>query len=153
MSDILQTSIKIEVITKALEQKFASNIAKTGIAPELGANAFAPFYTTEDGITRYKQATNPSVVEADDGGLFTLGHDQPAMLEWVLADLGASVAYTVSIVTSAGDWEVDSGTARYVFIHPSAPIMPGENVKVVAATPGAIKSWIRIYVRSDQARH
>jgi hypothetical protein len=154
MADILQASISIGVITKALEQKFAANIAKTGIAPELGANAFAPFYTTEDGIIRYKQADNPTVVEADDGGLFTLGHDQPAVLEWVMMDLGASVVYTVDIVTSAGDWEVDSGTARYVVLNPRAPIMPGENVKITGAAPGAgNKSWMRIYVRSDQARH
>jgi hypothetical protein len=153
MSDILQSSIPVEVVTRSLEQKFANNIAKTGIAPELGANPFAPFYETDDGITRYKQADNPTIVEADDGGLFTLGHDQPAVLEWVLMDLGASVAYTVSIVTSAGDWTVDTGTARYVVVKPTAPLMPGENVKVVAAAPGAVKSWIRIYVRSDQARH
>jgi len=153
MADIEQTSIDIPVIVKAIEQKFAVSIAKTGIAPELAGQPFGPHYGTEDGIVRYKEIDTPANDEADKGGLFTLANEQPGVLEWVMMDLGASVLYTVDIVTSAGDWEVASGTAQYVVIHPVAPIMPGENVKITAATPGANKAWMRIYVRSDQARH
>jgi hypothetical protein len=152
MADIEQTAVNVEMITKALEQKFAANIAKTGVAPSLAAAPFTPHHGENDGVLRYKESGTPTNDEADLGGLFTLAHTQPAILEWVMMDLGASVAYTVSIVTTAGDWEVASGTDRYVVVKPTAPLMPGESVKVVAAAPGAVKSWIRIYVRSDQAR-
>lgn len=153
MADLEQTSIDIEVIVKALEQKFGANIAVTGIAPALSGNAFTPHYGEADGILRYKESGTPANDEADVGGLFTLAHKQPGVLEWVMLDLGASVAYTVHIVTSAGDWEVASGTGQYVILTPRAPLMPGENIKVTAAAPGAgKKSWMRIYVRSDQAR-
>jgi hypothetical protein len=88
------------------------------------------------------------------GGLFTFAHLQPALLEWVMMDLGASVAYTVSIVTSAGDWQVASGTSQFVILTPRAPLMPGENIKVTFAAPGVgNKGWVRVYVRSDQSRH
>jgi hypothetical protein len=154
MADIEQTSIDIEVITKAIEQKMGTNIAMTGINPELAGNPFGPHYGTDDGITRYKEIDTPANDEADDGGLFTLTTKQPGILEWIMMDLGASVAYTVAIVTSAGDWQVAAGTAQFVILTPRAPIMPGENVKITAAAPGAgKKSWARVYVRSDQARH
>ncbi len=154
MADIKQTSIDIPVITLALEQKFAANIAVTGVAPSLASEAFDPYFGTDDGILRYKQHDDPTKDEADLGGLFTLAHEQPGILEWVIMDLGDVEAYTVSIVTSAGEWQVDADTSRYVILTPRAPIMPGENVKITAATPGAgKKSWMRIYLRSDQARH
>jgi hypothetical protein len=163
MAENMQPTIDIEVIVKAIEQKFAVNVAKAGIAPTLstqpvGERDFVPFVSDVDGITRMKNpgaTTDPpgTLDEADDGGLFVLNHLQPGVLEWVMMDLGDVEAYTVSIVTSAGDWEVDSGTAQFVVLKPTAPIMPGESVKIVAADPGANKSWMRIYVRSDQARH
>lgn len=154
MADIKQAEVDIPVIAQAIEQKFAENIGVTGVAPELGGEAFDPYHETADGVIRYKQHDDPAIVEADAGGLFTLAHKQPGILEQVLMDLGDVEAYTVSIVTSAGEWEVDSGTAQYVVLLPRILIMPGENVKITAATPGAgKKSWMRIYVRSDQARH
>ena len=151
MADLEQTSIDCEVITKALEQKFALSIAKTGVAPSLAAAPFTPHHAEADGILRYKESGTPANDEADLGGLFTLAHLQPAILSWVMMDLGASVAYVVSIVTTAGEWEVASGTGRFVIVNPNAPIMPGENVKITAATPGAVKSWMRIYVISQQS--
>jgi hypothetical protein len=152
MADIEQTTVNVEMITKTLEQKFAANIAKTGVAPSLAAAPFTPHHSEDDGILRYKESGTPANDEADAGGLFTLDHQQPAVLEWVMMDLGASVAYTISIVTTAGAWEVASGTDRYVVVKPTAPLMPGEAVKIVAAAPGAVKSWVRVYVRLDQAR-
>ncbi len=154
MADYKQTEIDIPVLTLALEQKMGDNIATTGVAPELGGEAFVPYMGDADGIFRYKQHDTPANDEGDKGGLFTLAHKQPAVLEWVMMDLGASVAYTVNIVTSAGTWEVNSGTDRYVILTPRAPIMPGENVKITATAPGGgNKAWMRIYLRSDQARH
>ena len=154
MAERIQEEIQIQVIVEAVEQKFAANVAITGIAPALAPNPFTPYYNTADGILRYKQADDVTKDEADEGGLFTLANMQPGILEWLMMDLGASVAYTVAIVTSAGEWQVDAGTAQYVIINPKAPIMPGETVKVTAAAPGAgKKSWVRIYLRSDQARH
>lgn len=154
MADLAQTDVDIEVITKALEQKFGDNIAATGVAPSLAAQPFSPHHSEADGILRYKETDTPANDEADLGGLFTFAHKQPALLEWVMMDLGASVAYTVNIVTSAGDWQVAAGTSQYVILTPRAPLMPGENVKITAAAPGAgKKSWARVYVRSDQARH
>jgi hypothetical protein len=153
MADIQQTTMEIPVITTALEQKFAANIEITGIAPELSTEPFTPYYNSDDGIIRYKQHDDTVKVEADKGGLFTFHHTQPGVLEWVLMDLGASVAYTVNIVTSAGTWQVAADTAQYVFVNPRAPLMPGETIKITAAAPGATKkSWVRVYVRSDQAR-
>jgi len=152
VADIEQTTVDVENITKALEQKFAANTAIAGVVPTLAAAPFTPHYTTLDGVLRYKESGTPANDEADAGGLFTLAHTQPSILEWVMLDLGASVAYTIAIVTSAGDWEVAAGTGQYVVVNPVAPIMPGETIKITAAAPGAVKSWIRVYVRSDQAR-
>lgn len=154
MADIEQTTVDIEVITKALEQKFALNTAVTGVAPELGGNPFTPHHAEADGILRYKESGTPANDEADAGGLFTFAHKQPAVLEWVMMDLGDVEDYTVSIVTSAGEWQVAAGTAQYVILTPHAPLMPGENVKITAAAPGAgNKAWVRVYVVSEQARH
>ena len=154
MADLKQTSIEIEQITTAIEQKFGDNIATTGVAPKLSSEDFDPYTSEADGIIRYKQHDTPANDEADVGGLFTLNHEQPAVLEQVLMDLGASVAWTVSIVTSAGAWQVDAGTGQYVVLTPRSVIMPGENIKITSGAPGGgNKAWMRIYVRSDQARH
>lgn len=154
MADHKQTEIDIENLVKAIELKMGVNLAMTGVAPSLAAEAFEPYFSDDDGITRYKQHDVPANDEADLGGLFTLNHRQPGILEWVMMDLGASVDWTVAIVTSAGEWQVDAGTGQYIVLSPKAPLMPGDNVKVTAVAPGALKqSWVRVYLRSDQARH
>jgi hypothetical protein len=154
MADWKQTEIDIPVLTLALEQKMAANLAITGVAPSLAGEIFTPYSSDVDGIIRYKQHDNTANDEADLGGLFTLSHKQPGVLEWVMLDLGAAVLYTVSIVTSAGTWQVATDTAQYIILAPKAPILPGEKVKITAAAPGAgKKSWMRVYLRSDQARH
>ena len=152
MADVKQNEVDIPVIVKAIEQKFASGVAITGVAPELATEPFSPYADTDDGIIRFKQHDDPTKDEADKGGLFELNHQQPGVLEWVMMDLSSLEDWTVKIVTSAGEWEVGSGTGeRYVVISPKAPIMPGENVKITSTTTTA-KAWMRIYVRSDQAR-
>lgn len=154
MADYKQIEVDIPVLTLALEQKFGDNVAATGVAPSLGGEPFSPYMSDADGIYRYKQHDNPANDEADLGGLFTLHHRQPGVLEWIMMDLGASVAYTVAIITSAGEWQVAAGTAQYVVLDTRAPIMPGENIKITFAAPGASKkAWVRVYLRSDQARH
>jgi hypothetical protein len=153
MSDTLMSEIDIDQLVQAIEQKFATGATGNGIAPELAGSPFAPYAATEDGVIRYKKDDNPAVDEADDGGLFTLAHKQPGVLEWVMMDLSSLEDWAVKIVTSAGEWEVGSGTGeRYVILSPRAPIMPGENVKVTFTTATG-KPWVRIYVRSDQSRH
>lgn len=152
MADVKQAEIEITQIVKAIEQKFATGVAVAGDAPELSTEEFVPYVDTDDGITRYKQHDNPANDEADKGGLFTLGHTQPGILEWVMFDCSSVEDWTVSIVTSAGSWQVDAGNGRYVVISPRAPILPGEKVKVTITTTTG-KAWIRIYVRSDQSRH
>jgi hypothetical protein len=149
MADIVQTEIEITQTTKAIEQKFATGIAITGVAPELATKPFGPHVDSDDGITRYKEIDTPANDEADKGGLFTLSHKQPAVLEWVMMDLSSIEDWTVSIVTSAGEWQVDAGNGRYVIINPKAPIMPGESVKITSTTT-TTKAWMRIYVKSDQ---
>lgn len=149
-----QTSVDVPVLTLALEQKMTTNVAITGVAPSLASEPFTPYFDDTDGIIRYKQHDNTANDEADLGGLFTLDHTQPGIFEWVMMDLGAAVLYTVNIVTSAGTWQVATDTAQYVVLTPRAPIMPGETIKITAAAPGAgKKSWMRVYLRSDQARH
>lgn len=154
MADHKQAEVDIAVLTLALELKMAANLAMTGVVPSLSAEAFEPYFSDVDGVLRYKQHDTPANDEADLGGLFTFAHKQPGLLEWVMMDLGASVAYTVAIVTSAGEWQVAAGTSQYVILTPRAPLMPGETIKVTAAAPGAgNKAWVRLYLRSDQARH
>jgi len=152
MSEYKQTEVDVDVLSIALEQKFASTTAVTGIAPTLAGELFEPYFSDADGVLRYKQHDTPANDEADAGGLFTLAHKQPALLEQILMDLSSSVAWTVSIVTSAGAWEVGSGTGRYVVLLPRSIIMPGETVKITCAGPTG-KPWMRVYLRSDQARH
>lgn len=147
MADVIQSEVVFEKSALAVEQKFATGVAIQGDAPELATNPFAP-YAGEDGILRYKQADDVSKDEADKGGLFVLNHQQPGVLEWVLMDLSSIEDWTVSIVTSAGQWQVDAGNGRYVIINPKAPLMPGENVKITATTTTG-KAWIRIYIKAD----
>ena len=154
MTEFIQSEVQIEVVSETLEQKFAANVAITGVAPSLAGSSFTTWYDSADGIMRYKQADDVTKDEADLGGLFSLSHDQPGILEQVLMDLGASVAYTVSVVTTAGTWQVAAGTGQYVVLLPRIILNPGEDIKITAATPGAgKKAWIRVYLRSDQARH
>ena len=162
MADIRQTSIDAEQICKATEQKFAAGTALTGVIPTLstqpvGERDFVPFYGTADGITRMKNpgptAPEATLDEADAGGKFVFANTQPAVLEQVLAFLGTvSVAWTVNIITSAGTYQVASGTGTTIMIIPKVDIMPGESVTVTCATPTG-KPWARVYIRSDQARH
>lgn len=153
MADLQQLNVEITNITRAVEQKFTANVAITGVAPSLASEAFTPYMAEADGILRYKQHDDTTKDEADVGGLFTFVYKQPAVLEQVLMDLGASVAWTVNIVTSAGSWQVDAGTGRYVVLTPRSLLMPGETIKITAATPGVgNKAWVRVYVRTDQAR-
>jgi hypothetical protein len=149
MADVKQSEVIFEQSVLAVEQKFASGIAIQGDAPELATEPFAPYANTDDGIIRYKQHDNPANDEADKGGLFTLDHQQPGVLEWVMMDLSSIEDWTVSIVTSAGEWQVDAGNGRYVIINPKAPIMPGESVKITSTTT-TTKAWMRIYIKSDQ---
>jgi len=162
MADIRQTSIEEEQICKAVEQKFATGTAITGVAPSLstqpvGEKDFVPFVSTVDGITRMKNpgptAAPGSLDAADAGGLFVLQNTQPLILEHIYAYLGtADVAWTASVVTSAGSFQLDAGTGKKIEISPKMDIMPGETIKVTCATPTGAP-WIRIYIRSDQVRH
>lgn len=151
MAEYKQTDVDIQNITLALEQKFASTTALTGVAPSLVAEPFVPYSSDVDGIWRYKQHDDDTKDEADTGGLFTLNHKQPGILEQVLADFSSAVAWTASIVTSAGEWEISSGTGQHVVLIPRSIIMPGENIKITCAAPTG-EPWVRIYLRSDQMR-
>lgn len=152
ITEVLQTVVDAPVQTLALEQKFAATTALTGVAPSLSSAPFGPFAIFTDGIWRYKQINDPTKDEADAGGLFTLGHKQPVILEQLFVSLGTvSVAWTVKITTSPADTTVMSGTGTVVIEQPKWILMPGENLKITcAATTG--KPWIRVYLRADQAR-
>lgn len=149
MSEVKQSEIAVEVIVNCVEQKFA-NVALTGVVPSLAGEDFSP-YAGVDGILRMKQHDDDTKDEADLGGLFVLAHEQPAILDEVRCDFSSSVVWSVAVVTSAGEYQVDAGTGRYVNIKPVTFIMPGETVKIVAAVPTG-KPWVRIYTRLDQAR-
>lgn len=150
MAEVKQTDIEVEAITKCIEQKFG-NVAITGVAPSKGGTPFVP-YVGVDGIVRLKDPDTPATDDADLGGLFTLAHEQPIVLDQVLADLSSSVAWTLSVVTSAGEIQVAGTTGRLVNEQPKTLIMPGETLKFVCAVPTG-SPWVRLYVRLDQARH
>lgn len=159
---IKQLTLDDEQICRAIEQKFASGTALAGVVPTLssepaGEQDFVPFVNTDDGIIRMKNPgpTTPegTLDEADGGGLFSLDHKQPTVLEHVYAYLGtADVAWTVGVVTSAGEFQLGAGTGKKIELSPRMNIMPGEKVKVTCAAPTGAP-WVRIYIRSDQARH
>jgi hypothetical protein len=160
--EIKQTVLDDEQICRAIEQKFAAGTALTGVAPSLssepaGEQDFVPFMNTDDGIIRMKNpgptAPEGTLDEADAGGLFSLDHKQPTVLEHIYAYLGtADVAWTAGVVTSAGEFQLGAGTGKKIELSPRMDVMPGEKVKVTCAAPTG-KPWVRIYIRSDQARH
>ena len=162
MADIRQIEIDAEQICKAIEQKFATGVALTGVVPTLstqpvGERDFVPFVSTVDGIVRMKNpgptTAEGTLDEADSGGKFVFNHSQAAVLDQVLAYLGtAAIAWTVNIITSAGTYQVASGTGTTIMITPKVDIMTGESVTITCAAPTG-KPWARVYIRSDQARH
>jgi hypothetical protein len=56
------------------------------------------------------------------------------------------------VVTSAGEFQLGAGTGKKIELSPRMDVMPGEKVKITCAAATG-KPWVRIYIRSDQARH
>jgi hypothetical protein len=168
MADIRQADVLAQTIPTTVEQKMlAGTTPFNGAAPALstepvGARTFVPFVSTVDGIARMKNpggvlgASDPGTLDAGDaGGLFEFANKQPIQVERIMADFGASVAYTLTLVTSAGDLVLSTGTVRYLVLLTAntnvLPMLnPGEKLKLVAA--GTAAQWARVVVSLEQ-RH
>lgn len=165
MSDIRQNTVEPEVIPLTVEQKMAASSPFNGAIPSLstepaGARDFVPFVSTVDGIFRMKNpggvlgAADPGTITAGDaGGLFIFNHKQPVKVERILADFGASVAYSLSLITTAGTIPIDSGTIRYLVIltenlNKLPMLNPGDQLQIIAA--GTAAQWARVSVSLEQ---
>ena len=111
-----KTSVEIQATATCIEQRIKAGSQFTGEAPSLAGAAFAPYFDTEDCVARYKQATDPTKIEGDKGGLFTWDAAYPACVEGIMADFGGAVTWTVSVVTRTGDViQVATGSSsRYI---------------------------------------
>jgi hypothetical protein len=161
MAYIRQEDLEAGQITRAIDQKFVAGVSLGGVKPSLssqplGEQDFVPFVDEADGIVTMMNpgptAPEGTLDEADAGGLFELTHKQPVVLDQVVGKLGAAVSWVVNIVTKNGDVPIGSATNAQILIIEPYLLMPGEHVKITCAT-AAQKSWIRIYIRSDQVRH
>lgn len=148
---IKQTNIDPDLLTIAIEQKIAAGSTYDGALPADAIENFVPFYDDASGIWRMGKP-DESTFEGTKGGLFVTAHNQPMILEQVFADLGASLAYTISIVTNAGEIPIATGTSRYIAIgNVRWRFQQSEKVKLVVAA-GAAAMWARMYLRSAQTR-
>lgn len=91
---------------------------------------------------------------AANGGLFYFNQNNPIEIVAIEAVLGASTAYTVSIVSyddlsevTAETVQFATGTAQHIYLMPSNLILPrGRAIKFVSATTGVV----RIHARNVQ---
>jgi|MudIll2142460700_1097286.scaffolds.fasta_scaffold00003_121 hypothetical protein len=149
---IKQTQIDPDVLSTIIEQRVAAGSTYDGIAPADAVEDFVPFYDDDLGIWRLGKP-DESTFEGTHGGLFVMAHKQPMVLEQVLADLGTSLAYTLSIVTTSGTIPIATGTSRYIAYSDNSlrwRFQKGEKIKLVVAA-GTAAMWARIYTRAEQA--
>jgi len=147
-----QNQIDPDVLSTIIEQRIAAGSTYDGVVPADAVENFVPFYDDTLGIWRLGKP-NESTFEGTHGGLFVMDHKQPLVLEQVLADLGTSLAYTLSLVTTSGTIPIATGTSRYIAYNDSNlrwRFQKGEKIKLVVAA-GTAAMWARIYLRSEQA--
>lgn len=145
-----QAVIDPEVLSVIIEQKIAAGSTYDGAVPADAVDTFVPFFDDADGIWKHGKP-DETTFEGIHGGLFELQHKQPLVVHQILADLGTSLAYTISLVTSAGDVPLYTGTNRYIVygdLH--WRLAKGEKIKVVVAA-GTAAMWLRVYARLEQA--
>lgn len=151
MPDMQQNAIEINTVVTCIEQRIKAGSNFTGEAPSLSGNVFAPFAATEDGIFRWKQADDPTKTEGDKGGLFEWSQAFPVALEYILADFGASVTWTLYVVTRTGDTiQIATNTGRYLLRieYERFYLFRGDKLKLVT-TGGAAAMMARIGLSLD----
>jgi len=154
MALIKQTEIEVGTIVRIIEQQIAAGEDFTGDAPALGVEPFTPYLNDADGRIVMAQHDNSAVVEGDAGGLFEVTADGPYALEYVMADFGSSIAWTLAIATDAGDCVIDSGTSRYLtrVEHDRLYLLPSDKVKITT-TAGTAAMWARVGLTLAQGTH
>lgn len=148
---IKQTKIEPELLHSVIEQKIAAGSTYDGGLPADAVEDFVPFYDDATGIWRMGKP-DESTFEGTKGGLFVTAHTQPLILDQVLADFGTALAYTLSIVTTAGEIPILTGTTRYLVVgNIRWRYQQSEKLKLVVAA-GSAAMWARMYLRSAQTR-
>jgi hypothetical protein len=148
---IKQAKIEPDLLHTVVEQKIAAGSTYDGALPADAIENFTPFYDDATGIWRMGKPDG-STFEGIHGGLFVTAHTQPMILDQVLADFGTSLAYTLFIVTSAGEIRLLTGTTRYLVVgNVRWRYQQSEKLKLVVAA-GTAAMWARMYLRSAQTR-
>ncbi|MBU1891239.1 hypothetical protein KJ782_07215 [Patescibacteria group bacterium] len=158
MAYIRQSKVEVQQTLTTLEQAIGAGGALNGAAPALstepaGARDFVPFHSTVDGVIRMMNSGDAvgatpegTINEGDTGGLFDFEHARPVVIKQLMADFGASVAYTISVVTTLGTFSIATGTAQYVLLCYNVDKLPilerGDKIKVVSA--GTLAQIVRV---------
>ena len=153
MAEHIVSEIFPHVISSVIEQKIAAGEDFDGTEPALTGTLFVPYCESADNIYRMKHPTIPATDEGDAGGLFAFAQDQVLVIEQILADLGTSLAWSISLVTAAGDVPLWAATSRYITLinmDVKARLVRGESLKLVTAG-GTVAMWARVYARHEQA--
>lgn len=135
--DIKYTSIEIQNVVTAIEQRIAAGEDFTGAAPALGATTFIPWVDTIDNVFRYASPADHTIVQGDAGGLFQWIATKPVSVEFILADFGSvGVTYTMSILTATSDdVTIATATGQYLIRKEVDRfyLFPGDKLKFVTS--------------------
>lgn len=153
MPELLATQYIIQNTSFGVVQRIAQGSNFTGELPGTVTADFVPVFDSTTGVIHYKDAVGGTGVEGTRGGLYSFGQDTPVEISQILADFGASVTWTVSILT-ADDYAIPvaTNTGRYISQLPPQRLLlqPGDRLKVVT-TGGAAAMWLRVSIRTEQA--
>ena len=148
----MQSIPEANTATSFIEQRIAAGSQFDGNAPALAAIKFVPWVEDYDQVFRYALPTNSATKEGDHGGLFEFECAAPVSLECVYADLGASIAWTLAIVTRDGHIVViDGNTSRYIVRteYQRFHMARGDKVRIITSG-GAAAMWARIGISLNQ---
>jgi hypothetical protein len=153
-------------ITQAFVQKMKATTNFDGNAPAdsgepAGQRDFVAFFEPDTGEIIFSNPgpdTTEGTLTGNSGGLFTFNHKQPIIIEQFLALFGASVTYTLSIVTADGEvvlaTEAGVTSALICMVNDDpnwrAILMPGDKLKLVTTVGTATNAVVRINVRLGQ---
>jgi hypothetical protein len=145
MSVTKQNTVEACTAATFIEHQIAANEDFTGTAPALATVAFVKYTNDIDQVVFYADPTDDTIVQGDEGGLFTWEMAAPSSLECFYADLGSSIAWELFLVTRDGHTvKFDGATGRYIIRteYQRFHMARGDSIRLTT-TGGTAAMWAR----------
>jgi hypothetical protein len=152
---IKKDKIEAGTVVQCIEQRMAAGNDFSGEDPSLSSAAFVPYFDTIDNVARWGSDATTPVYEGDKGGLFAWDMIGPSSVEYIAANFGGSVDWTLSIVLRTGEEVVfATGTGQYILRreYDRFYMFPGDKIKVVTSS-GAAAMVVRVGVTLSTGIH